>query len=79
MPRKTDASFKVKGAHVDGRNEGTFVIHIPTMTGVVFVTYRPKGARREYQVRLQDACEMVASRAAKQGTVYEKVKVRVKE
>jgi hypothetical protein len=71
MPRKTDASFRVKGCHLDGKSEGTFTVKAPTMTGVVFVTYRPKGSRREYTVMLQKTCEMVAARAAKQGTVYE--------
>lgn len=71
--RKTDATFKVKGAHVDGKNEGTLIVQAPSMTGVVFVSYRPKGARREYKVFLKDVAEMVASRAAKQGTVYETI------
>lgn len=73
MPRKTDAAFPVKGAHVDGTGEGTLTVQAPSMTGVVFVSYRPKGKRREYKVFLKDVAEMVASRAAKQGTVYETI------
>lgn len=75
MPRKTDASFKVKGAHVDGKSEGTLTIKAPTLSSTVFVTYRPKGSRREYQLPLSMVAEIVASRAAKMGTVYEKAKV----
>lgn len=71
--RSTDATFKVKGAHVDGKNEGTLTVHAPSMTGVVFVSYRPKGARREYKLMLQQVVEIIASRAAKMGTVYETV------
>lgn len=72
MPRSTDAKFKVKGCHCDGTNEGTLTIKAPTMSETVFVTYRPKGSRREYQLLLPMVCDMITSRAAKMGTIYQK-------
>jgi hypothetical protein len=79
MARKTDATFKVKKVHIDGTNEGTLTILAPVLSETVFVSYRPKGARREYKLPIQMVCEMVASRAAKMGTIYQTVNVRVKE
>ena len=74
MSRTTDARFKVKGCHVDGTNEGTLTIKAPTLGSPVFVSYRPKGKRHEYQLPLAMLCGILADRAAKMGTIIEKHK-----
>ena len=79
MMRKTDATFKVKKVHIDGTSEGTLTILAPVLSDTVFVSYRPKGARREYKLPIQMVCEIVASRAAKMGTVYQTVNAKVSD
>lgn len=68
MARSTDAAFPVK-VHIDGTGTGTLTIEAPMPSGAVLVTYRPKGARRQYTVTLPEVAEMVCARAAKTGRV----------
>lgn len=62
--RKTKATFKVTGAHIDGKAAGTLVIEPPGPRGEILTTYRPKGGR-EYTLLLSEVCEMIAWRAVK--------------
>ena len=63
-PRSTDAKFRVCGAHVDGKSEGTLTIEAPKASGTVLVTYRPLHGRA-YTILLAEAAEMIAWRVAK--------------
>lgn len=64
MPRKTDATFSVKGVHVDRKSTGTLTIEAPRASGVVLVTFRPSYGR-PYTLTLPEVCEMIAWRVAK--------------
>ena len=72
MVRKSDARFKVDHCHVDGKSEGVLTIKAPTLGNMPFVSYRPKHSRREYKLPLNQVAEMLCSRAAKIGAIYEK-------
>lgn len=63
--RKSDSHFRVVGAHVDGKSEGTLTVEAPRGDGSVLVGYRPLGNKCVYRLMLGEVCEMIAWRAAK--------------